>query len=425
MARSFIAELTWRGLLHQATEGAADALARSSMRGYVGFDPTGASLHVGHLVQVMGLVHLQRCGHTPVALVGGGTGMIGDPSGRSAERNLLSLEQVAANAAAIRRQLERFLDFSGPHAAHMRDNADWLMPVSLVAFLRDVGKHFSVNYMLAKESVKARLESGISYTEFSYMLLQAYDFLQLCQRDGVTLQMGGSDQWGNITAGTELIRRTLGTDAFGVTLPLVTTADGKKFGKTAEGTSVWLDPARTSPYRFYQYWINVDDRNAGEYLRMFTLMEREAVEALDAALEARPESREAQAALAWDVTARVHGPDAALAAREASRIVFDRKADPRELSRAVLEMLRDELPYHRVGSRLEGTVSVVDLLVDTGLVKSRGDARRQLQQGAVTVNGRRLGADDLTIAPHEALHDAFFLVRKGGREVGLAELAAG
>ncbi|MGQ0650433.1 MAG: tyrosine--tRNA ligase [Gemmatimonadaceae bacterium] len=425
MERSFIAELTWRGLLHQSTDGAADALAKSSVTGYVGFDPTGSSLHVGHLVQVMGLVHLQRCGHSPLALVGGGTGMIGDPSGRSAERNLLSLEQVAENAESIRKQLERFLDFTGPRAARMRNNAEWLVPLSLVEFLRDVGKHFSINYMLAKDSVKSRLDSGISFTEFSYMLLQAYDFVQLHQRDGVTLQMGGSDQWGNITAGTELIRRSLGGDAHGVTLPLVTTADGKKFGKTAEGTSVWLDPARTSPYRFYQFWINVDDRNAREYLRMFTLMEREEIEALDRVLTEQPESREAQAALAWDVTARVHGEDSAAAAREASRVVFDRKADPRELSRGVLEMLRLELPYARITRSLEttaGAVSVIDLLCDTGLVKSKGDARRQLQQSAVTVNGRRLGADELTIPRHEALHDGFFLVRKGGRDVALGEL---
>jgi tyrosyl-tRNA synthetase len=373
----------------------------------------------------MGLVHLQRCGHTPIALVGGGTGMIGDPSGRSAERNLLSLDEVAANAEAVRAQLERFLEFSGPYAARMVNNAEWLMPLSLVAFLRDVGKHFSINYMLAKDSVKSRLESGISYTEFSYMLLQAYDFAQLYQREGVKLQMGGSDQWGNITAGTELIRRALGGEAYGVTLPLVTTADGKKFGKTAEGTSVWLDPARTSPYRFYQFWINVDDRDAGEYLRMFTLMERDDVEALDRAVDERPEAREAQAALAWDVTARVHGHEAAQAAREASRIVFDRKADPRELARTVLEMLRDELPYCHVDRTAEGAVSVVDLLVDTRLAKSRGDARRQLQQGAVTVNARRLGPEDLTVATHEALHGSFFLVRKGGREVGMGELRGG
>ena len=406
--------------MHQATEGADAALNAGPVTGYVGFDPTGSSLHVGHLVQVMGLVHLQRAGHRPIALVGGGTGMIGDPSGRSAERNLLTLDQVAQNAKSIQKQLEHFLDFTGPAAARMRNNADWLLSVSLVDFLRDVGKHFSVNYMLAKDSVRSRMEVGISYTEFSYMLLQAYDFLQLNARDGVTLQMGGSDQWGNITAGTELVRRSSGHEVFGVTLPLVTTADGKKFGKTAEGTSVWLDPARTSPYAFYQFWINVDDRNAGEYLRMFTLMPRAEVEAFDLAVEERPDTREAQAALALDVTARVHGREAANAAREASRVVFDRKADVRELPLAVIEMLRAELP----GALLPAgdSLSVLDALTDSGLAKSRGEARRQLQQGAVSVNGRKLGAEELLVPRHEAVHDRYFVVRKGGREVAIGEL---
>ncbi len=423
---SFLDELAWRGLYHQSTEGAREALLRGNVSGYIGFDPTGDSLHIGHLVQVMGLVHFQRCGHSPVALVGGGTGMIGDPSGRSAERNLISLEQVAENAESIRGQLERFLDFSGAHAARMRNNAEWLMPLTLVGFLRDVGKHFSINFMLAKDAVKSRLDTGISYTEFSYMLLQAYDFQQLYERDGVTFQMGGSDQWGNITAGTELIRRTLGGEAHGVTLPLVTTADGKKFGKTAEGTSVWLDPARTSPYRFYQYWINADDRNASQYLRMFTLLPREEIEALDRVLADRPESREAQGALAFDVTARVHGTAAAVAAREASRIVFDPKADPRTLTPSVFHTLRHEIPSAAVklvpGDTGNLGVSVLELLKDTGLATSGSDARRQLQQGAIAVNGSRLGADQLTIPAADAIHGAFFLVRKGGRGIAIGEM---
>ncbi|MBC7897210.1 MAG: tyrosine--tRNA ligase, partial [Cytophagaceae bacterium] len=386
-------------------------------------DDDGTQKHGGHLVQVMGLVHLQRCGHRPFALVGGGTGMIGDPSGRSAERNLITLEQVAENAASIHRQLEHFLDFSGPSGAKMVNNADWLMPMSLVAFLRDVGKHFGINYMLAKDSVKSRLDGGISYTEFSYMLLQSYDYLELYRRHGVTLQMGGSDQWGNITAGAELVRRSDGGDAYGITLPLITTADGKKFGKTAEGTSVWLDPARTSPYKFYQFWINLDDRSVKSYLRIFTLQEREAIEALDQAVDERPESREAQGALALEVTARVHGEGAAQSAREASRVVFDKRADPTELSPGTFEMLRDELPFTTVAPADSG-VAILDLLVDLGLVKSRGDARRQVQQGAVTINGRRIAADDASVPVSESLHGRFFLVRKGGREVGLAEVAS-
>jgi tyrosyl-tRNA synthetase len=325
-------ELSWRGLLHQTTEGAAAALAAGPVTGYCGFDPTGPSLHLGHLVPVMALVHLQRAGHVPVALVGGGTGMIGDPSGRSAERQLQSLDVIAENVKAIRAQLERFLDFSGHRGARMVDNAEWLLPLRMVDFLRDVGKHFTVNVMLAKESVKSRLEHGISFTEFSYMLLQAYDFLELSRRHGVTLQVGGSDQWGNITAGTELIRRTLGREAHGVTLPLVTTASGAKFGKTAEGTSVWLDPERTSPYKFYQFWVNVDDRDVGRWLRFFTLKSREEVEALENQMASDSSSRAAQRELARDVTTRVHGEEAARTAEEVSGILFGRGGDVGSLS---------------------------------------------------------------------------------------------
>lgn len=423
MTGTFLDELAWRGLLFQHTEGAQRALAGTGVSAYCGFDPTGSSLHIGNLVPVMGLVHLQRTGHHPIAMVGGGTGMIGDPSGKSAERNLLTLEQVEENAASIRAQLERFLDFEGANAARLRNNAEWLMQIKLIDFLRDTGKHFGINAMMAKDSVKSRLETGISYTEFSYMLLQAYDFLELYRREGVTLQLGGSDQWGNITAGTELIRKSAGGEAHGVTLPLVTNADGSKFGKTAAGTSVWLDPARTSPYRFYQYWINCDDRDAGRYLRMFTLLEREAIEALEALVVSAPEKREAQNALAADVTTRVHGAGATEAAREASRVIFDRKMDPRALRRPVLEMLWDELPHAVVAGVDGGALSVIDVLVETGLVKSKGDARRQLQQGAVAVNGNKLSADDVTVSRDNMLDGGFFLVRKGAREVALARLS--
>src|SRR6476619_2836001 len=307
---SLLDELSWRGMIYQQTDGLAEALATDQISAYVGFDPTAPSLHVGSLVPVMGLAHLQRAGHKPVAHVGGGTGMIGDPSGKTTERPLASVDEIESNSRAIAKQLERFLDFSGPRAARMRDNATWLKPLKAVEFMRDVGKHFTVNYMLAKDSVQARIEGGISFTEFSYMLLQAYDFLELYRRDGVTLQMGGSDQWGNITAGLELIRRVEGKTAHALTLPLVTTASGSKFGKTEAGV-VWLDSARTSPYKFYQYWINADDRDAGKFLRMFTLMPRAEIEALDKLIAAAPEKREAQQALAREVTARVHGQDAA------------------------------------------------------------------------------------------------------------------
>jgi len=428
----FIAELRWRDLFFQCTEGVDRALASASASGYCGFDPTAPSLHVGSLVQIMGLVHLQRAGHRPVALVGGGTGLIGDPSGKANERPLADRDLVEANAAAIGKQLERFLDFSGPAGARLRNNLDWLLPLPAVDFLRDTGKHFSVNAMLAKESVKARLDTGISFTEFAYMLLQAYDFQELYRREGVTLQTGGSDQWGNITLGVELLRRSLGVEAHGVTLPLVTRADGSKFGKT-EGGNVWLDPGLTSPYKMYQFWINTDDRDAGRYLRMFTLLGREEIEALERSLAEHPESREVQAALALDVSGRVHGEDAARAARAASQTLFDRHADPRNLSPAVIAVLRDEIPFRRIApvrvadalGTGDGTrLSVVDALVETGLAKSKGDARRQVQQGAVSVNGRRLGAEEHFVAITEAVAGGYFLIRRGARELALVELSA-
>jgi tyrosyl-tRNA synthetase len=413
-------ELAWRGLLNQYTEGVGAALAGGSLTGYAGFDPTGSSLHIGHLVPVMALVHLQRHGHRPIVLVGGGTGMIGDPSGRSAERNLLTLDQVADNARAIRGQLEHFLDFDGPLAARMCNNADWLLELRMVDYLRDVGKHFTINFMLQKESVKSRLDSGLSYTEFSYMLLQAFDFLELYRREGCTLQLGGSDQWGNMTAGIELIRRSEGGEAHVFTLTLLLGADGKKFGKTAEGTSVWLDPARTSPYRFYQFWINTDDRDAGRYLRFFSLLDREVIETLEAAVAERPESREAQQALANDVTTRVHGAEAARLAAEVSRVIFDRRLDPRELSPEVLETLAAEIPCADVPSADgEAGFSVLDGLVELGMSKSKGEARRVLQQGGVSVNGVKLGAESSNFPHREALHGRYFLVRKGAREIGL------
>src|SRR3954462_13972929 len=334
---SLLDELSWRGMVYQHTDGLADALATGSVDAYAGFDPTASSLHVGHLVPVMGLAHLQRAGHRPIALVGGGTGMIGDPSGKSAERQLLSAEEIDANSRAIEKQLERFLDFSGAQAARMRDNAEWLRPLKAVDFMRDVGKHFTINYMLAKDSVQSRIEGGISFTEFSYMLLQAYDFLELNRRDGVTLQIGGSDQWGNITAGLELIRRVQGATAHALTMPLVTTASGTKFGKTESG-AVWLDAARTSPYKFYQYWINAEDQDVGRFVRTFTLLSRDEVEALDRATSEHPEKREAQRALARDVTARVHGATAVRAAEEVSGLLFG-GLDPASLSAETLEAL--------------------------------------------------------------------------------------
>ncbi|MEX1187253.1 MAG: tyrosine--tRNA ligase [Gemmatimonadaceae bacterium] len=412
-----IDELSWRGLLYQQTEGAGGALAAGSVSGYAGFDPTAPSLHVGSLVPIMGLVHLQRAGHVPVALVGGGTALIGDPSGKASERLLLDAETVRANGASILTQLEHFLDFSGPYAAVSADNSEWLRELDLLDFLRETGKHFTVNYMLAKESVKARIETGISFTEFAYMLLQAHDFLELYRRRGVTLQLGGSDQWGNITAGIELIRRAEGAEAHGITLPLVATAGGTKFGKTEAGT-VWLDASRTSPYQFYQFWINTEDRDAASYLRMFTLLPRAEIEALESQMQAHPEKREAQRALGADVTTRVHGVDAARIAEEVSSVLFGTR-DATELSLPVIEALSREIPFSEIAPSDAG--SVADLVVRSGLAPSKGAARRLLDQGGVYVNGARASAD-LDVSSVTVLPGNHLLLRKGGRQYALLRL---
>ena len=409
---SLLDELSWRGMVYQHTDGLADALATTEVSGYVGFDPTAPSLHVGNLVPVMGLAHLQRAGHRPIALVGGGTGLIGDPSGKTSERPLASAEEIESNSRAIARQLERFLDFTGAKAARMLDNATWLKPLKAVEFMRDVGKHFTVNYMLAKDSVQSRIEGGISFTEFSYMLLQAYDFLELSRREGVTLQMGGSDQWGNITAGLELIRRVDGRTAHALTLPLVTTASGTKFGKTESG-AVWLDPARTSPYKFYQYWINADDRDASKYLRLFTMLSKQEIEALDKLTVSAPEKRGAQQALAREVTARVHGADAARVAEEVSQVLFG-KTDPTSLGEPVLLALSEEVPFAEVPA----VPGLLDALVTLKLAASKGAARRLVEQGGVYLNGQRvMGSTEMTAAT--PLAGRYYLLRKGARDYGL------
>ena len=420
-------ELAWRELLFQHTDGLAAALQRGTVSGYCGFDPTAPSLHVGNLVPVMGLVHLQRAGHRPIALVGGGTGMIGDPSGRSTERTLQTLETIAANADGIRRQLAQFLDFDGPRGAKLVNNSEWLTSLSLLEFLRDTGKHFSVNYMLAKDSVKSRLADGISFTEFSYMLLQAHDFLELHRREGVTLQLGGSDQWGNITAGLELIRRTSGADAHALTFPLITTATGSKFGKSEAG-AVWLDGTRTSPYRFFQFWMGADDRDVSRFLRFFTLLERDVIEALDQLVRTSPEKREAQRTLATDVTTRVHGADAARIAREVSALLFE-KADASTLSTEALEALRTEIPFAVYAAPVDSSASadsvdVCECLTALGFAASRGVAKRLLEQGGVSVNGARLSSSDRTVSRDGLLGGRYLLLRKGARECGLVEVPA-
>jgi tyrosyl-tRNA synthetase len=418
---SLLAELTWRGLLYQHTEPLGAALGAGVVTGYCGFDPTATSLHVGNLVPVMGLAHLQRAGHRPIVLIGGGTGMIGDPSGKSAERQLNTPETVEKNSRAIQSQLEKFLEFGEPRGAIMRDNAEWLLEMGAVDFMREVGKHFTVNYMMQKDSVRSRMEEGgISYTEFSYMLLQAKDFLELYRRVGCTLQIGGSDQWGNITAGIELLRRVEGVEAHALTLPLVTTATGTKFGKTEAG-AVWLDPALTSPYRFYQFWVNVDDRDASRFLRFFTLMPREEIEALELELAAHPERRAAQQALARDVTTRVHGEAAAKAAADVSALLFG-GGDAAALSGDALEALRDEVPFVELPALPAEGMDATDLFVAAKLAPSKGAAKRLLEQGGLSVNGAKLGAEQRMVRSESMLAGRHLLLRKGAREYALVRV---
>lgn len=428
---SFLNELAWRELIHQHTEGLPAALRAGVISGYCGFDPTARSLHVGNLIPIMGLVHMQRAGHKPVALVGGATGMIGDPSGRSSERVLQSLDAIHANAAAIREQLSRFLDFDGPRAARLVNNLEWLENLSVLEFLRDTGKHFSVNYMLAKDSVKARFENGISYTEFSYMLLQSHDFRELNRSLGVTLQLGGSDQWGNITAGLELIRRSGGGEAHGLTFPLITNADGTKFGKSTGGGSVWLDAELTSPYKFYQFWMGVDDRDVSRFLRYYTLLSLDEITELDSAVRSTPEQRAAQRALAAEVTTRVHGEEATRVAREVSALLFE-KADPHSLSTHALAALRAEIPFANYnGATGDGaedgasgnSVDVLECLTSLGMAASRGAARRVVDQGGVSVNGARLVSGEHRVERERLLQGGYLLLRKGQREFGLVRVS--
>ena len=421
-------ELRWRGLVYQHTDGVPNALAAGPVSAYIGFDPTSSSLHVGSLVPIMVLVHLQRHGHRPIALVGGGTGMIGDPSGKTSERQLQTAEQVAQNARGIQGQLERFLDFEGPSAARMRDNAAWLTPLHLVDFLRDVGKHFTVNYMLQKESVRSRMDAGISFTEFTYMLLQAYDFLELKRRDGVTLQLGGSDQWGNITAGIELIRRIDGAEAHALTMPLVTTSSGAKFGKTEAG-AVWLDADRTSPYAFYQFWLATEDADVGRYLRYYTLLSRDEIEALDAETASTPEGRAAQQALARDVTRRVHGERALAAAEQVASFFFGDLAAS-ALGASALEILRAEAPFAEVRREAVTTdgdasrLDVLKLLTASNLAASNGAAKRLLEQGGVSLNKRRLASSERHVPATEALLvGGHVVLGKGRRDYALVRIS--
>ncbi|MBI2221053.1 MAG: tyrosine--tRNA ligase [Acidobacteria bacterium] len=411
-------EFEWREMVYDATDGARDALRSGQVTGYIGFDPTADSLHVGSLLPVMALARFQRAGHAPIAIVGGGTGLIGDPSGKTQERQLLTTEQVEANVVGIRRQLERFLDFDrAPNAARIVNNADWLVTIPLMTFLRDIGKHFTVNYLLQKESVKRRLESeeGISYTEFSYLLTQAYDFVVLHDRFGCTLQMGGSDQWGNITAGIDLIRKLRGAKAHGIVLPLVTTASGVKFGKTEVGT-VWLDAARTSPFRFYQFWLNTDDRDAVRYLKFFTFLDETAIEELARASEAFPERRDAQRALAAHVTDLAHGPEQRQRAEAASALLF--KGDVRNASKDDILTVFEDVPSTAVDAADFGTdgLPVTRLITLSGLEPSTSAAVRLVKGGGFYVNDARVSSEKERVGLDQAIEGEIFVLRKGQRD---------
>jgi tyrosyl-tRNA synthetase len=401
-----LSTLTARGFVQDATPGLAERLSKGRVTAYVGFDPTADSLHVGSLVPVMGLAWLQRHGHTPIALVGGGTGMVGDPSGKREERPVMTLEQIDRNAKSLARQLTRFLSFEGANAARMRNNADWLRGIRLLEFLRDTGKHFTLSYMLQKESVRGRMEVGITYTEFSYMLIQAYDFWHLYRTEQCEVQMGGSDQWGNITAGIELIGRREGAQAHGLVSPLMTTASGGKFGKS-EGGNVWLDPERTSPYQFYQFWVNTDDRDVERYLKLFTFLRLDQIASAMAEHGKAPGSRTAQRLLAREVTATVHGVEAAEQAVRASEALFSGQLD--------LEALPD-MPTRAVARDEVLERPILEALLASGLASSKADARRGIEGRGFYLNGQAIERVDAMLRPddlHGPAEEPFVILRKG------------
>lgn len=408
-------ELNWRGFVKQMThEELPDVLEKEPMTLYCGFDPTADSLHIGSLLPILGLAHFQRRGHTPIALVGGGTGLIGDPSGKTQERAMLSRDDVQRNVEGIRGQLERFLDFDGANAARLINNADWLCEIRLLDFLRDIGKHFSINMMLNRDSVRMRLEDrdhGISYTEFSYILLQSYDFLYLNEKYGCRLQVGGADQWGNIVSGMDLARRLRNAETFGMTFPLVTKADGSKFGKS-EGGNIWLDAERTSPYRFYQFWLNQADDDVGRYLRYFTFLTLEEIEPLEEAVKEKPEARGAQRRLAEEVTRLVHGETALDNAVRASRAMFG--GDLSALDSATLRDVFSEVPSAEVSTGvLDRDALLLEVLVDAGVFASKGEARRLVRNGGLYVNNQRVDAEDQKLTGTCLLSGGMVVVRTG------------
>lgn len=418
MLKDFVEELKWRGMIHDIMPGAQDQLNKEMTAAYIGFDPTADSLHIGSLVQIMTLVHFQKCGHKPFALVGGATGMVGDPSGKSAERNLLSEEELAHNLSGIQKQLEKFLDFDcGANAAEMVNNYDWFKDFNFLDFIRDVGKHITVNYMMAKDSVKTRLESGLSFTEFSYQLVQGYDFYWLNKHKDCKVQLGGSDQWGNIVTGTELIRRKAQSEAWAITTPLIKKADGTKFGKT-EGGNVWLDKKRTSPYKFYQYWLNASDEDAKNYIRIFTLFDREYIESLEKEHEEAPHQRALQKALAQDITVRVHSQEDYEMALKASNILFGKSTteDLETLDEDTLLSVFEGVPKTSIShGAFDSVENVTDLLTETSnhlVFPSKGEARRMIKGGGVSINKSKLSSAEQS-ADFKLLQNKYLLAQKG------------
>ena len=418
----FIEELTWRGMIHTVMPGTDELLKKGMTTAYLGIDPTADSLHIGHLCGVMMLRHFQRCGHKPLALIGGATGMIGDPSGKSAERNLLDEATLRHNQEAIKQQLSRFLDFDSdaPNKAEMVNNYDWTKDVTFLDFAREIGKHITVNYMMAKDSVQKRLNGeardGLSFTEFTYQLLQGFDFLTLYKDKECRLQLGGSDQWGNITTGTELIRRKLGGEAYALTCPLITKPDGTKFGKTESG-NVWLDARYTSPYKFYQFWLNVSDEEAEKYLKIFTSLTKEEIAALVEEHSKDPGQRPMQKRLAEEVTTMVHGEEELKKAIEASQILFSNKAGDalRDLDEKTLLEVFEGVPTFRIGKeKLNAGVPLLELLaVETAVFPSKGEARKMVQQGGVSINKNKVTNIDAVIKADDLLNGKYLLAQKG------------
>lgn len=417
--KNFVEELKWRGMLHDMTPGMEQLLGKQTVTGYIGFDPTADSLHVGSLAQIMTLLHFQQCGHRPIALVGGATGMIGDPSGKKEERKLLTSEEIRHNEACIKKQLEKFLDFSSSNAAEIVNNNDWFESMNMIVFLRDYGKHLTVNYMMTKDSVKGRLEAGISFTEFTYQLMQAYDFLWLYENKNCKLQMGGSDQWGNITAGTELIRKKIREEAYGLTIGLITKADGTKFGKTEKG-NVWLDPKKTSPYQFYQFWLRASDEDAKRYIRIFTLMTREQIGELEKKHDADPGLNLLQKELAKDVTCRVHSEEDYQTALEASQILFGKSTTDalKKLTEEDFLSVFEGVPQVEVGkSELERGINVIDFLSEkTKIFPSKSEARKMLQGGGVAINKEKVSDAQAIISSVHLLNNKYILAQKGKKE---------